>query len=124
MDAKEISLGFRKTIKAVPGKIFFFIFLLSFSISLPARSAVSVPFRTELHEKATPRVSKRTYSYKTSRVRYEIHLAPKFATVLASIHIRTLHRLKIFKKEKSDFHHRNGLHLRLPQVIDIPETLA
>jgi hypothetical protein len=124
MDAKEISFGFRKTIKAFPGKIFFFIFLLSFSISLPGRSAASVPFRTELHEKAAPRVSKRTYFYQTSLVRYEIHLTPKFAPALASIHIRTLHRLKIFKKEKSDFHHRNGLHLRLPQAIDIPQSLA
>src|SRR6476620_1495134 len=118
MEAKEMFSEWLAHVKTLPGKIFFLIVLLSFSISPSTGSTPRDAFKTELHEKATSRVSNRSHHYYASFPLPELYSRQNYCSVLASTDIRICHQLKIFKKRKSDFKFRIGFHPRIPQVSD------
>ena len=105
---------FLKTVRNCPGKIFFFIVLLIFSTAQAGAVPTGVPFKTELHEKATPRVSKHTCRYQTTFYHFKRYIRSDYGFALASSHLRISHRLKIHKNRKSKFNRYNGLLHRLP----------
>jgi hypothetical protein len=124
MQTKEMLSRLFRTLWNFPGKIFFFVIVLSFSIVHPGQSASAIPVRTEIHEKAAPRVSKPTSHFHQANRHYKSYFIPDFRPFLKLTEIRIIHQLRIFPKRNFHLNLHHGLHLRLPQAVDEPSGTA
>src|SRR5688500_8999059 len=124
MNVKAKSSHLFKTLRSFGWKSFFLLCIIGSSITPYVAFPTSVPFKTELHEKSHHRVSKQTLAYGAISAVSKDRINPSFEAILASTSARILHCLKIARKEKSNFHNQNGIHLRVPQPSDAPSGHA
>lgn len=109
MDTREIPSSVFASAPTRLGRLFFLLAVIGFSFN-PVGASAAVPFKTELHEEVTPRVSRRTWSI-GKLVRQGFPKAIQdYVSTFTTLYIRIHHQLRIFNERRRHWPAHIGLH--------------